>query len=383
VPGLVFVGCLISHAAAALRGSFVLADFEVFHRAAVRALAGAKLYRPAEDGFFQFKYSPAGALLFSPLAPLDLMSAQIVYGLVLAVIVAINLVLALAIVAPDFPRRSGKENAKIMGIAALATAVHFEFDLRLGQVNQVLLCAYLLAALGVRWNRPVIFAAPVALSLTLKPFAAVFVPWLLLQRRWRELALAALLALVIGVLPLVFYTPAELVGQYHGWLTRILQELAGKADLLADRNHSLAALLARYTPLRLFASSDVGGIAVHLFALLLLGSTLYWYWRRGHGLANPFAGNVAALLLAIPVLAPTYRNAFGFALPAATVLVAHRRALERLWWIALLGLVLLGGNIYDVWGRRLFLLFDDLSIVAVGGLILLVVLCLGRRRGVF
>ena len=49
--------------------------------------------------------------------------------------------------------------------------------------------------------------------------------------------------------------------------------------------------------------------------------------------------------------------------------------MEAVW------LKLVGGNIYDLWGKQLFRRFDDLSLVAVGGALLLLALFVGRRRG--
>src|SRR5829696_6954078 len=62
-------------AAFSTRVSRKMPDFEVYHTAGARALAGAPLYR-AEDGHFQFKYLPAFAILAAPLAKAPLAAAK-------------------------------------------------------------------------------------------------------------------------------------------------------------------------------------------------------------------------------------------------------------------------------------------------------------------
>jgi hypothetical protein len=59
-------------------------DFRVYHTAGLRLLGGENLYRPLEDGFYCFKYSPVAAMFFVPLSLLPLAVAKCAYWLIVS-----------------------------------------------------------------------------------------------------------------------------------------------------------------------------------------------------------------------------------------------------------------------------------------------------------
>jgi hypothetical protein len=357
---------------------FAMVDFEVFHRAGGRILAGENLYRHVEDGFYEWKYAPPGAFLFAPFALLPLFPAKVAWWLFLGLVIALNLLLCVRLATPDFRAAPSRTNRLVL-LAALATAVHLHLELHLGQVNQVILLLFLLMATAIVARRPAAFGAAFAASLALKPFALILAPYLLLTRRWRELAAAALATAALALAPLVVYPPAALAAQYAGWRGALADELAKKADLLAPANHTLASLLARYTPLRLLAHGPGGARAIQLGTLAALAALVLWFVRRGRGLPRPAPAEVALLVALVPLIAFTNYNAFGATMFAATILLSRWEALPGAWrGVTVAGLVLVGGNVYDLWGRRAFRFLDGLSLVAVGGALL--VLALARDR---
>ena len=48
-------------------GRFACRDFEVYYKAGARVAAGENLYRPEEDGFYEYLYSPVAAIYFAPI----------------------------------------------------------------------------------------------------------------------------------------------------------------------------------------------------------------------------------------------------------------------------------------------------------------------------
>src|SRR3954462_2525510 len=76
------VGMAVLAVAAAVAFGFKIApkmpDFEVYWRAAGRALAGEALYRP-EDGHGLFKYLPVFAIVIAPIALLPVQTAKAVW----------------------------------------------------------------------------------------------------------------------------------------------------------------------------------------------------------------------------------------------------------------------------------------------------------------
>jgi len=370
--------CLLLLVVELLNGRFQMVDLEVFHRAGRRVLSGENLYRPAEDGFYEWKYSPAGALLFAPIALLPLLAAKIVFWISLGAIFCLNLFLSVRLATPDYREAPGRTNRLVL-LTALAVAVHLHLELHLGQVNQVILALFLLMATALVARRPAGFGAAFAASLALKPFALILVPWLVLTRRFRELLAGAIAAVALAALPLALYAPAALAGQYRGWWEKIGEELAKKTDLLAPANHTLASILARYTPLRLAAHLPAGARAIQLATLLALALLVLWFVRRGRGLPRPAPAELALLVALVPLLAFTNYNAFGAVMPAAAILLARWAAAPPGWRaVVVAGLVLVGGNVHDLWGRRLHKLLDGLSLVAVGAALLVVALARDR-----
>jgi len=357
---------------------FAMVDFEVFYRAGARILAGENLYRPAEDGFYEWKYSPPAAFLFAPLSLLPLFPGKIAYWLLLAGVFALNLLLCVRLATPDFRDTPARTNRLVL-LAALAVGVHLHLELHLGQVNQVILALFLLMATAYVAGRPAAFGAAFAASLALKPFALILAPYLVLTRRWRELGAAAAASAAFALAPLAVYSPAGLAGQYRGWESALGVELAKKTDLLAPANHTLASVLARYTPLRLLAHGPTAARAIQLGTIAALALLVLWFVRRGRALPRPAPAELALLVLLVPLIAFTNYNAFGAAMLAAVVLLARWEALPRAWrGVVVAGLVLVGGNVHDLWGKRGFKLLDGLSLVAVGAALL--VLALARDR---
>jgi hypothetical protein len=108
-----------------------------------------------------------------------------------------------------------------------------------------------------------------------------------------------------------------------------------------------------------------------------------WLIRRGRHVPDSHVLEFAALVALIPLLSATSYNAYGFLELAVFLLLFRFRQLgpcARACAVA--GMVLSGGNWSDLWGRRLWFVFDHLSLVAVGGLILCGVLWKARADGV-
>jgi len=79
----------------------------------------------------------------------------------------------------------------------------------------------------------------------------------------------------------------------------------------------------------------------------------------------------AFLINLIPLLSFTSHNAFGF-VELSVILILYYFKHVPLWLkiTAIAGMVLSGGNIYDVVGRKLWFVFDNASLVGIGGLVL-------------
>ena len=71
-------------------GRYWQSDFEVYYKSAKRALLGENLYRPDEDGFYRFKYSPFSAYLFIPFTLLPFTYAKYLYSFFISLLMFFN-----------------------------------------------------------------------------------------------------------------------------------------------------------------------------------------------------------------------------------------------------------------------------------------------------
>jgi hypothetical protein len=183
--------------------------------------------------------------------------------------------------------------------------------LQIGSLNALFLLGLVLAW---RWrDRPWALGVLVGVLVTAKLFLLPLLAWLVLSRRYRAAATAAVLSgglLVLGWLagPLGFGAYRELLAQLSASEAR--------------KGWSLTALtIARGHP-------ELAGLATVGLAAVLLGGA-WWLYRRGHDERLLYAAAVAVGLVASPIVWAHY-----LVLLAAPLLVlgAHRATL--LWFAA-------------------------------------------------
>jgi len=291
-------------------------DFEHFYQAAWAMREGRDIYSAGVHGYI---YPPLIAFAFIPLTLLPVKSAALL-------MLVVNLALALAcawLAAAEFMRRFEMELSfeRVIVVAAvtlLLAAPKLRSELQMWQTNVPMLFALLLA---LRWldARPRWAGVLLGLAVNIKYLPLVYLPYLLLRRRFRAAAWFG--AGIVGVALL----PALVTGwsaNLNHWATA----LSGIARLLGLG--SLATEVANVDPITIGHSISItSGIARAL--------------ASGHVLALPAAG--ALVVGAMLLLACVYRRAGVPALrwPSANAQVSQpylgTLALE---WGALLALAL-------------------------------------------
>jgi hypothetical protein len=307
--------------------------------------------------------------------------AKVLYWIFLSGVICLNLFLSLKIAVPGILTESpGKINRLVISLA-LITAVHFERELHLGQVNQLLLAAYLSAVYFWQKNKVFPSALILAASIFIKPFGFIFVPYFLIKRQFRLTCLFLLGVLVLGLSPLLFYGWQGLISQYSGWIAELAAELGHKQNLLQNGNHTIFSIFARYSPLRLLELSGMVSAVYQFVIVSALAFLSLYFIRKGASDSLSSSGDTALLMAIIPLLAFTSHNAFGFLALLVAILLCRWHALPPLGkGAALCGFVFTGGNIHDLVGKDLWNFFSDISLVSWGTLLLLAVLASLRLR---
>ncbi|MBX2979818.1 MAG: DUF2029 domain-containing protein [Flavobacteriales bacterium] len=380
LSGIALLLLIVEH----INGRFWLNDFRVYYGAAQALLNGTPLYGVAyglDSGVF--KYAPAMALLYTPLALLPYgVAATIQYlGITAAFIAA--LILADRILRERLLGGKPSLHAVLL-LTALVGIVHLHRELHLGNINAMLLCLLLLTLNALLQGREKAAGLLLGLAILAKPHFAVLLPLLVLHGRYRVLTITTVVVLA-GLL-----APALLVG------------LDGNATLLGQwldvmREHNSALIYTAGDDHRAVNTvySFLHRALLHLFmepsameAYLLLGIIALAFgafvlWNKLRKVPEAFPFEFLLLLALVPSITLTDTEHFLFALPLVAWTMHHLLPKAGARWLPLVAIPLLfgyGGNWEDALGP-----LSDRMVqagvlgIANAGLLLLGVVLFARR----
>ena len=335
------------------RVSRKMPDFEVYWTAGSRALAGEPLYREA-DGHFQFKYLPAFALLAAPIARLPLPAAKGLWFALSAVLMLA--LLGLSIRALPDPRRPPP---LLLVIAFLAMAKFYAHELVLGQVNLLFGVLVALALVWMRVGRDAGAGALLAVAVVVKPYGALFLPWLASRRRREAFTAMVGVTLLLLLLPAVRYGWDANLRLLADWWHTVTATTA--PNLANQDNVSLSGMFVRW----MGPDSSAGTLAAIAAGILLVVTGLAIAARGA--LPAPDALEGALLLLLIPLLSPQgWDYVLLIGTPAVVLLVNYLPELPRGLRYATVGsMATIALSIYDLMGRRAYAAFMALSVITV------------------
>jgi hypothetical protein len=353
----------------AFKAAGKMPDFEVYHTAGARALASAPLYRP-DDGHYQFKYWPAFALLIAPFAWLPLLAAKALWFTLSAMLMAVLVALSIAIL--PAPRRP----VWLLATATfVAMAKFLGHELILGQVNIAFAAAILAAVLMMRYRHEVRAGLLIALAIVLKPYAVLFLPWLVARRQIASSAAAAGGVLIALLAPATVYGFAGNIALHREWWTTVRESTA--PNLLNPDNVSLAAMYAKWIGMQAPAAwlASLTGAALLMLVVMM--------FLRRRTVPFPEALEAAMLLTLIPLLSPQgWDYVFLISMPAVTLIVNHADLLPRpLRYTVVAALLVIAFTIYDIVGREAYRAFMDAAVISVCYLVVIAALAMLRFRG--
>jgi alpha-1,2-mannosyltransferase len=363
-------GAMIAALAAlfAFKAAAKMPDFEVYWRAGARAHAAEPLYRDTDE-HFQFKYLPAFAVLCIPASLLPLTASKAVWFTVSAALIPILIALSVTL-----PSQRNRPPWLLATLTFVLMAKFYGHELILGQVNILFAVVVVLSVRASMDRHTAAAGLLIALAIVIKPYAVLFVPWLLARREWRALTAAAAGVAVALVLPMAIYDLYGTVALHLAWWQTVTGSTA--PNLLNADNVSLAAMFAKWLGVGRAAAltATAGGVA--LLALVVAVVAM----RRG--VSAPEGLEAAMLLTLMPLLSPQgWDYVFLIATPAIVYLLDYDRALppvmRTLTWISL---VLVGFSLYDILGRTLYARFMALSLITVCYLVMIGALTTLRYR---
>lgn len=365
-------------------GGLWLRDFQVFHRAGGRLLSGEDLFRPVRDGYYSYKYSPTAAFLFIPFSVIPFEVAEVFYWLFVSGLVLVGLYLSLMLIYPGFRNADPARLGFLLALTVMTLGVHIWSELTLGQVNYLLLVMYIAIAWLFTQSKPVLLAFIWALSIFIKPFGLILLPYFVLKKRFREIAYFFSFTALLFVLPAVFYG-GHFLDLQRSWISAMTLELGNKGDLFQPGNHTLVAVIAQHSPLDVFAPGSIYLTIYKTLVLTLVALLALLVVRKGSGLQRAEALDFAFILALAPLLSYTNNNAFVLA-ELGIILLLFNFGKLKVWEkvMAVCGFLLIGGNFYNQlpyeWGERFFAYYDSISLLTIGTILLLVTIFMLRWR---
>jgi hypothetical protein len=343
-------------------------DFEVYWKAGARAAHAEALYR-TDDGHFQFKYLPAFAVLATPFGLLPLQTAKLLW-FAISIALLVQLVRANA----RLPLEQRRSAGWLIGVMIVVFGKFYAHELVLGQVNILFAVIATMALLAIKGGREGEAGGLVALAIVIKPYAVLFLPWLVVRRHLMSMATAfAGLANALA-LPAVVYGFDGSVHLHREWWRTVTETTA--PNLSVYDNVSLAAMYFRWVgPGPLQAQLAYGTAAV----LLVLAAVVFLL-RRGVRFPEGLEG--ALLLTLMPLLSPQgWDYVFLIATPAIVYVANYiDRIPQPLRALTVAAAATIGLAIFDLMGRTLYYAFMRMSFISLCFFVVIAALAVLRVR---
>lgn len=333
---------------------------------------------------YDFTYPPAFGYLMTPFVPMPIELRNLVwYALTLGAIV-VSFWLCESLARRLYPGPWTQKELFWLRVASLLLSAKFILAVLENQAYDALPLVLVLG--GIFWlatGRPLAGAASLGLAAAIKATPLIFLPYLLLKRRFLAAACFLAVVAIVSILPDLFYAPKGAQHGYFGtWIREIvspsLRNLEEEAPnhFWAGRNflnHSLRGLVARL--MDEYANPGLFKAVLYLTWLgfaAMLGLLLLKSPRRDEFVAV----DGALLLIATLMLSPmTSRSHYIVLLLPYYVLVAaviRDASMRRLGALALVGsFVLLTATSNDVVGRSVTEWAYQTGHLVIGALVLM------------
>ena len=357
-----------------LRGRRGMVDFEVNYEAGKRIRAGESLYR-GEDGHYQFKYPPFSALLYVPVSLLPPDDAKAVWFLVVLGATVLVFHFAFSLAGPE-----SREVLLLRIAPPLILAKCILRELYLGQINALITALMLGTVLLLVRSRPSLRAECVSgalwgVSSALKPYAAIFLPYWILRKKWRTLG-AGFIALALTFLgPALYFGFSGNLLVHREWIGSLSRSTPALFD--TQDNISLIAMFTKWT-----GQPGLSG-TLYFLSVAALALGFLWLMGRGRRIKDPMVLESGVLLALIPLISPL---GWDYTLLSSVLVIMlvlkHIGAFSgpaRIFLIV--NFYVFGLSLFDLMGRDLYARFMALSIPTVNALVFIGAAAWIRRKG--
>jgi hypothetical protein len=249
-------------------------------------------------------------------------------------------------------------------------------ELELGQSNVVMFALLMLMLYFLLEHKGKTAGLMLGIAITLKPYAIIFLPYLILKQRWQAAAVSFVyldLALFLPALGYGWEGNLELLNQWMISLSHSTPGLLTNAD-----NISFFGMYAKW-----FGTESLSLIYTLAFVTIIVIGIIFLFamFRRRSSdyMENAESALIieSSILLALmPLISP---QGWDYVFLAGTLgvmlLISHRRIFSGIIrWLLYIDLVIIAFTIYDILGRSLYRSYMDASILTLCFLYLIVLL---------
>jgi hypothetical protein len=221
-------------------------DFPVYWHASQSLLDGRRdLYDPTfvwgtPNVLMDYRYPPLFLLMFVPLGMLSYTVAGYVWFALKSV------ALIATVLAIDQMAGQGIRNKPLLWVCpVLIFAPYVVEEFHYGNVHFFVICLTVIALYFFERGRNVLSASLLALSISIKIFPGFFLPYFLIKRKFRYVALTLLFLLLMNFLPAFYFGFEENVELLHAWYDHVVVDREVH-EFQGGINHSLKGVLLRY-----------------------------------------------------------------------------------------------------------------------------------------
>lgn len=383
--------------------AFIVAGILYYPRAA-KTLVNLSVYVKGAECYFgghamldcvpAFTYPPAVALAALPLVPLSPATRMIVWYVFSLVALLACIAMCEALARRLYPAVAEPTNFAILRIGTFLLSLKFVLVVLSYQSYDLLVLALILAGLLALANgRDVTGAAALAIAAACKATPLIFLPWLLLKRRFVAAAVLVAGVALLSLLPDIVSAARGLRGDYFiSWIGQVAGPAltpGGSSNLhfwqgwmSSLDNLSLRGVLNRLAP------GPVAGLHPRIIlglAFVATGSVIAWLILRSPRRAALVGVDGAVLMIGMLALSPI-SSRYHFILlmlPYAMVIAAAlcERSLRTLaLWTLAASFILVTGTSNDLTGQTLAEFAHGFGFMLIGTLILLIPLAAIVRR---
>jgi len=219
-------------------------DFRVYYATGERLLYKQDIYSRPDQKITPYKYSPAFAFFMTPLSLTSQHTASLIFF-------TLNFLSVIAIC--YFSRKlifdgklTGKQNFLLFFFPILFT---FRFILQVwdtGQVNLMMLLLVIIGLYALKKKRLFLSAASIGFSIMIKYVPAIFLPYLFIRKQYKLIALILAFILLFCCLPAVYVGVGQQAQYLKNWMPFITKTSLDKGSYTDYKNQSIYSMFLRY-----------------------------------------------------------------------------------------------------------------------------------------